>query len=128
MFTMNKVYMNCSFLRRLLELIIIQHSFTVNKYIPDNFLKCPWGLYGQDGFYSPTNPSRGPSNTFGFFILLQAYSHYKFNVWSKIVDKIALSKFPYGSLHGGNPPQMVTVGRYKNVCKYFICLKTRVSV
>ena len=39
----------------------------------------------------------------------------KIIVLFKIVDKIALSKFQFGSLHGGNPPQIVTVGRYGTV-------------
>ena len=38
----------------------------------------------------------------------------KFIVLFKIVDKIALSKFPFWSLHGGNTPQIMSVGRYAN--------------
>ena len=34
----------------------------------------------------------------------------KLIVFFKIVDKIALTKFPLGRLHGGNPPQIVTDG------------------
>ena len=50
---------------------------------------------------------------FGFFILLQALSHCKINCFVYIVDTIALLKFPFGSFHEGNPPQIVTVGRYE---------------
>lgn len=36
----------------------------------------------------------------------------KFIVLFKIVGNIVFSIFSIGSLHGGNPPQIETVGRY----------------
>ena len=89
--------------------------------IPANFSKCPWGFCMQDGCHSPKEPSRGPSNTFlcCFFASSVFHKHrmiVKLTVLFKIVDKIALSKFKFGSLHGGNPLQIVTLAGMDHEC------------
>ena len=96
------------------------HSFHFTDFWPHdqvihaNFSKCPWGFYVQDGWYSPKKTPR----------VLQIYFNACFFASSYFYKPIAIVKlisfasncgqnhsfkFLFGSLHGGNPPQIVTV-------------------